>query len=199
MNFQRATTTRAITIDLGAPPLTDPGAPTPTSTTDKGRSRAPPMANSESHSGTISTTTSTTAAPTAITDPDPQSPIDPRAQTPTSATKGRNGDFTRKQPGSEVLRNAKMRNPHHRKMLYALMDTSQNRCHYFQSYPIRVVISFSLKAILHNREATVRVAKRAVEILEFDLSFVSTHVIKSRALAESSANGRQSRTSTAKS
>lgn len=69
-------------------------------------------------------------------------------------------------------------------MLYALLVTSRKLRHYFQGHPIHVVTSFSLETILWNREATGRVAKWTVELSGFDLTFLSTHIIKSRALVE---------------
>lgn len=55
---------------------------------------------------------------------------------------------------------------------------------YFQAHPISIVSSFTLGSILRNREAIGRIAERAMELAEFELQFVSTKTIKSRALAE---------------
>lgn len=47
-----------------------------------------------------------------------------------------------------------------------------------------MVTSFSLEAILRNREVTGYIAKWDMELSEFDHSFLSSHIIKRRALEE---------------
>ena len=69
-------------------------------------------------------------------------------------------------------------------MLYAILVTSRKLRNYFQSHAIKVVTSYPSESVLHNREATGRVAKWAIELGAFELGFVSTHVIKSQALAD---------------
>ena len=44
--------------------------------------------------------------------------------------------------------------------------------HYFQAHEIRIIFSLLIREILHNRDATGRTTKWAVELGEFDLQFV---------------------------
>src|SRR5438552_10163948 len=60
---------------------------------------------------------------------------------------------------SEVLGESKIRYPQVQKILYAVLITSQKLVHYFQAHPILVVTSFPIGDILHNRDATGRIAK----------------------------------------
>ena len=72
---------------------------------------------------------------------------------------------------SEVLSESKIRYPQVQKILYAVLITSRKLVHYFQAHPISVVTSFPIGDILHNRDATERIAKWAVELGSFELSF----------------------------
>ena len=65
-----------------------------------------------------------------------------------------------------------------------MLITSQKLVHYFQAHPILVVTSFPIGEILHNRDATGRIAKWAVELGSFELSFQPRTAIKSQALAD---------------
>ena len=56
--------------------------------------------------------------------------------------------------------------------------------HYFQAHPISMVTSFPIGEILHNRDATGRIAKWAVEIGSFELTFQPRMAIKSQALVD---------------
>src|SRR5438128_6281648 len=69
-------------------------------------------------------------------------------------------------------------------MLYVILVASRKLRHYFQVHSIRVVASYPLERVLRNREATGRVAKWAIELGMFNIQFVSTHAIKSQALAD---------------
>src|SRR5437763_17111715 len=64
---------------------------------------------------------------------------------------------------SEVLGEAKIRYPQVQKILYAVLITSQKLVYYFQAHPILVVTSFPIGDILHNRDATGRIAKWVVK------------------------------------
>src|SRR6266540_1574457 len=85
---------------------------------------------------------------------------------------------------SEVLNESKIRYPQVQKILYAVLITSRKLVHYFQPHPIVVVTSFPISEILHNRDATGRIAKWAVELSSFELTFQPRTAIKSQALVD---------------
>jgi hypothetical protein len=70
------------------------------------------------------------------------------------------------------------------KLLYTFLITSRKLRHYFQGHPIKVVTDRPLETILRNPNVTRRVAEWAVELQPFEISFETTKVIKSKALAE---------------
>src|SRR5436190_10864704 len=72
---------------------------------------------------------------------------------------------------SEVLSESKIRYPQVQKILYVVLITSRKLVHYFQAHPISVVTSFPIGEILHNHDATGRIAKWAVELGSFELTF----------------------------
>src|SRR5207237_4737308 len=65
-----------------------------------------------------------------------------------------------------------------------VLITSRKLVHYFQAHPIMVVTSFPIGEILHNRDATGRIAKWAVELGSFELAFQPRTAIKSQALVD---------------
>src|SRR6266542_860011 len=85
---------------------------------------------------------------------------------------------------SEVLSESKIRYPQVQKILYAMLITSRKLVHYFQAHPILVVTSFPIGDILHNQDATGRIAKWIVELGSFELSFQPRTAVKSQALAD---------------
>src|SRR5207237_9693963 len=85
---------------------------------------------------------------------------------------------------SEVLSESKIRYPHVQKILYAMLITSRKLVHYFQAHPILVITSFPIGDILHNRDAIGMIAKWAVELGSFELSFQPQTAIKSQALID---------------
>jgi hypothetical protein len=85
---------------------------------------------------------------------------------------------------SEVLSETEIRYPQIQKLLYALILTRRKLRHYFESHPVTVVSSFPLGEIIQCREASGRIAKRAVEIMGETISFAPRKAIKSQVLAD---------------
>jgi hypothetical protein len=72
---------------------------------------------------------------------------------------------------SEVLSETKIRYPQIQKLLYAVILTRRKLRHYFESHPVTVVSSFPLGEIIQCREASGRIAKWAVELMDETISF----------------------------
>ena len=85
---------------------------------------------------------------------------------------------------SEVLSESKARYPQIQKIAYGVFMTSRKLLHYFQAHPITVVSSFPLSEVINNRDATGRIAKWAMELMAFDISYTPRTAIKSQALAD---------------
>jgi hypothetical protein len=85
---------------------------------------------------------------------------------------------------SMVLRDAWEHYTMQQKLLYTLLITSRKLRHYFQGHPIKVVTDRPLETILCNPNVTGRVVEWAVELQPFEISFETTKIIKSKALAE---------------
>ena len=62
--------------------------------------------------------------------------------------------------------------------------TTKKVAHYFSGHIITVVSDAPLSEILHNRYATGRVAKWAIELLPLDIKFEAKKAIKSQAIAD---------------
>ena len=62
--------------------------------------------------------------------------------------------------------------------------TTKKVAHYFSDHIITVVTDAPLSEILHNRDATGRVAKWAIELLPLDIRFEAKKAIKSQAIAD---------------
>jgi hypothetical protein len=60
---------------------------------------------------------------------------------------------------SEVLHEAKARYLEVHKLLYVVLITSRKLQHHFQAHRISVVTSYPLRAILHNPDTTINIAK----------------------------------------
>jgi hypothetical protein len=85
---------------------------------------------------------------------------------------------------STVLRNARERYTMQQKLLYTLLIALRKLRHYFQGHPIKMVTDRPLETILRNPNVTGWVAEWAMELQPFEISFKTTKVIKSKALAE---------------
>lgn len=70
------------------------------------------------------------------------------------------------------------------KLLYAILMSSRKLKHYFLSHKIKVVSSYPLSTIVHNRDADGRIAQWSVKLGQYDIEFVPRIVIKSKALAD---------------
>ena len=85
---------------------------------------------------------------------------------------------------SEVLGESKLRYPQVQKLLYAILITTRKLRHYFQAHNVKVVSSFPLGGILHNRDANGRIVKWSVELGALFVEFLPRTTIKSQALAD---------------
>jgi hypothetical protein len=85
---------------------------------------------------------------------------------------------------STVLRDARERYTMQQKLLYTLLIASRKLRHYFQGHPIKVVTDRPLETILRNPNISERVVEWAMELQPVEISFETTKVIKSKALAE---------------
>jgi hypothetical protein len=80
---------------------------------------------------------------------------------------------------SEVLFETKARYPHIQKLIYIVVLARRKLRHYFESHPVTVISSFPLGEIIHNREASGRIAKWAIELMGEALTFAPQKAIKS--------------------
>ena len=85
---------------------------------------------------------------------------------------------------SEALPTAKTRYTKLEKIAYALLVASRKLRHYFLTHDIIVPTSYPLDDMFHNREATGRIGKWAIELAPFVVKFVARTTIKSQILAD---------------
>jgi hypothetical protein len=85
---------------------------------------------------------------------------------------------------NEVLHDAKIRYLEVHKLLYVVLISSRKFCYYFQAHKTSVVSSYPLRVMLHNLNASGNIAKWAAELAEFELDFITRHVVKSQVLAD---------------
>jgi hypothetical protein len=57
------------------------------------------------------------------------------------------------------------------KLAYSLLIRSHKLSHYFQTHQIEVHTSLTLRDVLHNREATGKITKWAIELAMHDIVF----------------------------
>ena len=85
---------------------------------------------------------------------------------------------------SKVLNDSKVKYFHIMKLAYALLMSSWKLAHYFQAHTIEVLTSSTLGGVFHNREATGKIAKWAVELEVYDIIFKPRTAIKAQALSD---------------
>ena len=85
---------------------------------------------------------------------------------------------------SEVLYDSKTRYSQIQKLLYANLITKRMLCHYFESHPVKVVMSFPLGAVVQSQDTTVRITKWALKLMDQGITYTSRTAIKSQVLAD---------------
>ena len=80
---------------------------------------------------------------------------------------------------SEVLTNAKVRYPQVQKLLYAMLMATHKLLHYFTDHKIMVITSYSLRDIIHNRDAAGWISKWALKLMGYNISYIPRTTIKS--------------------
>ena len=85
---------------------------------------------------------------------------------------------------STVLTPCKSRYPHYQKIAYAVFMASRKLRRYFQEFSITVASEVPLNDIINIRDATGQIAKWAIELLPFDITYKPRRVIKSQVLAD---------------
>lgn len=70
------------------------------------------------------------------------------------------------------------------KIDYGVVMASRELRHYFESHKIKVLIERSLSNTYNNPEASDRIAKWAMELSEYHVSFESRGAIKSQVLTD---------------
>jgi hypothetical protein len=85
---------------------------------------------------------------------------------------------------SEVLSTSKQNYPHYQKMTYGVYMAAKKLKHYFQEHPIRVVAEAPISEIISNKDASGRIAKRAIELSPYTPQYDKRDTIKSQVLAD---------------
>src|SRR4051812_3713105 len=85
---------------------------------------------------------------------------------------------------STVLTPCKSRYSHYQKIAYAVFMASRKLRHYFQECSITAASEVPLNDIINNSEVTGRIAKWAIELLPFEITYKPRRAIKSQVLAD---------------
>ncbi|XP_074351657.1 uncharacterized protein LOC141690785 [Apium graveolens] len=85
---------------------------------------------------------------------------------------------------SQVLKDAEKRYPRLEKFAFALVTTSRKLRNYFQGREIKVVRNQPLRKIIHKPDVSGRLVNWAVELSQFNLSFIHRTAIKAQELAD---------------
>jgi hypothetical protein len=78
-----------------------------------------------------------------------------------------------------VLFETKAQYPQIQKLLYAVVLARRMLRHYFEAHPVTVVSSFPLGEIIHNLDASGRIAKWFVELMGETLTYAPRKAINS--------------------
>ena len=79
----------------------------------------------------------------------------------------------------QILAESKTCYPHIQKILYVVHLAKKKLVHYFDAHPITVVTSFLLGEIINNRDVIGRIAKWALELMAYGITYVPRTSIKS--------------------
>ena len=79
----------------------------------------------------------------------------------------------------EVLTPCKSRYPHYQKIAYTVFMASRKLRQYFQECSVIVASEVPLNEIINNRDATGRIAKWAIVLLPFEITYKPCQAIKS--------------------
>ena len=85
---------------------------------------------------------------------------------------------------SEALVGSKLPYSELEKIAYAVVMSARKLRHYFEAHKIIVVTDQPLHDLFNNKEASVRIAKWALELSEFYIDFERSTAIKSQVLAD---------------
>ena len=85
---------------------------------------------------------------------------------------------------NKVLNDSKVEYFHIMKLAYALLMTSHKLPHYIQADKIEILTSSTLGEVFHNRDATGKIAKWAVELGVYDIIFKPQTATKAQALSD---------------
>ena len=85
---------------------------------------------------------------------------------------------------SDVLSDSKTRYSQIQKLLYTVLITKRKLRHYFESHPVIVVTSFPLGEVIDSQDATGRIAKWALELMDQGIAYAPRTMIKSQVLAD---------------